>query len=370
MSEMSEEKLEMPPSEKKAINQMADKFKAAMGATAQASQANDKPASAAPAAEQPATPPEQTTPKQPSDKQMLNWRELERVKDQFKAEAQQYKAELEKIKKTTPVNPEEVEKLKAEHEQVKRSLAERDQIVQQFAVEKHPAFQKYYSERIGAVISEAKESAGADYAADVEEILKAPPSAQRDKQIQILSEELSDFSRTALVNAVTELRRVEKERESELAKAPENIKLLQEFQARRVEAERLKLAQDRALLLNHINVQIQDDLATADPATAKTIRGNLERFIKGESDTAHYTETLTAAAKWQRYEPVLKEKNELIEKLNAQLQELQGAQPSLQRSAAAPAPKKAQTAPDNTDLGPKFRQLRDGGRPQPSYQAA
>src|SRR5688572_10328550 len=86
------ESLQLPPSERKAINTMADKFRAAIGLAPKPSQVPDKPAQT-PAAAQPATPAEQKTQPEESPSRK-HFRALEESRNQHKAEVEAAKSRL------------------------------------------------------------------------------------------------------------------------------------------------------------------------------------------------------------------------------------------------------------------------------------
>lgn len=141
--------------------------------------------------------------------------------------------------------------------------------------------------------------------------------------------------------------------------------MLQEMQTRQAIEEGQKAAQNRAILLQHINAQIAPDLNGADPALAKTIQASVFDMVEGRGGAERYVETVVNAAKWQRHQGTITEQAATIAKLEAQLDELQTTQPSL--TGAGETSMKTKREPE--DLGPKFRRLRDGaGTPKGNYQ--
>lgn len=360
MSAAAEETVAIPPSETASINKMADAFKSAM---ATMTPAPAKPAAIAePPAEQPKPaekPAEQPKPAETPNPTRENFAKLETETKRLRDEASKLKPEYEQTKTKLAeleAKLEQTSKLQPEYEQAKQQLEEYQKIVKEIYVERDPQFQAHFGQRISTAVLEAKEAVGTELASKIEQVLQVPPSTFRDNQVAELSEGLNDFSKAALVSAYTELKRAERERKAELQKSSENYSKLQEIQAKKRQEETVKAAESRTALLAHVNSQIEPELTGAEPELAQSIKDNVKRMVNGEMDAKGYTNVLVYAAKGQKFESVMKEKDEKISKLEAQLSELQTAQPSL-ASGGVTAPKGKPA--ELEEPGVKFRREMD-----------
>lgn len=367
--------VQIPPGEKVSINSMAEKFNQARAATKPAAAKpaaiapaekpaeppepadNNKPAEAPKPAEKPAEPAKPAEAKSPSRE---NFEKLESEAKRWREEATKLKPEYEQTKTKLAeleARLEQTSKLEPEYKQTKQQLEEYQRLIKEFYVERDPQFQAHFGQRISTAVLEAKEAVGIELASKIENVLQVPPSTFRDQQVAELSEGLNDFSKAALVSAYTELKRAERERKGELMKSQENYAKLQEVQAKRQQEESAKAAESRNALLAQVNNQIEPELVDTAPELTQSIRENVKRMVNGEMDAKGYTNVLVYAAKGQKYEVLMKDKDAKIEKLESQLAELQTTQPALQGGGA----KQPSTKPGEfEDIGSKFRNARDG----------
>lgn len=387
VAEAPEEAVDLPATEKVAINRMADKFKALVKGlpvpppepAAIAPVDPPKPAEApkpapaptpAPAEPKPAAPapdPAPTLPTETKGQARQAFEALEGLKNKYQkdyetlkpqydslstekaalaAERDQAKAALEEAKKGTAA----YEELKKEYEQAKK-------LVDEFYVERSPQFQSHFGERLQTAKLEAIEAVGVDHAAKITAALEIPASKFREEQVKAIGLELDEWDRAALMRAYGQLKATEKERAAELAKAPENRKKLAEIEAKEQQERVASMTKMRAGFLEDIIRQIEPDL-TGFPE-AEAIKLALKRVIFNEAPAPEYTSLLADGARHRRYKSSITEKDELITKLQAQVNELQSASPSL-RSNGNAANKKSPPPMDNSDMGEKFRKARDG----------
>lgn len=95
------------------------------------------------------------------------------------------------------------------------------------AVERHPDFIKYFSERTKSAVDAAKAIVGAELAPKLEKILSIGDSETRSEQLEALASELSAFKQGELATAIGKLRDVEAEKAAEIAKAGKSFETLQ-----------------------------------------------------------------------------------------------------------------------------------------------
>lgn len=95
------------------------------------------------------------------------------------------------------------------------------------AVERHPDFVKYFSEKTKSAIDLAKSVVGTELAPKLEKILRNPDAEMRSEQLEELASQLSAFKQGELATAVARLRDVESERAAEIEKAAKSYETLQ-----------------------------------------------------------------------------------------------------------------------------------------------
>jgi hypothetical protein len=256
-----EEPVKLPPNP--GINRMSDKFKEMLAKGEEPpKKAAEKPPEALPekAAEKPSEKPNPPTAKQVAangDKEPKIPREhfkvLETQRDEFKTKAEQ----AEERAKLAEAKAKEFEaKIPTDYEQLKGKLAEADEIRKKFFVEQDPLFKQAFDNKIAAGIEEAKEAVGVANADRIAELLTMPASARRDAEIDEITTGMSSFREHALVQAVRDVRRLQKERANELAKPSENYKHLEDARSQQATKEKLARleALDRAVKLKTAEV--------------------------------------------------------------------------------------------------------------------
>lgn len=357
MTEAPEAPIELPKSERQHINAMAEKFKA-LTAQAKPEKAAVEPA-AAPTAE-PAKP-EFAAPPEIRGRAREQFQTLENLKRKYqkdyetlKPQFDSLKAELEAIKKNGG-NTAELDTLRAQ-------LSERDKVLAAVAIEKHPKFQQHFTERVQAAAIEAAQVVGTEHAATVEQIFKSPASPQRDKQVEELAAGLSNFKALDLLESYKTLKRTEKDREAELSKAPDTVKLIAQENERRAKDAELQLARQRAGLLQLVATELESDFTDANDPMTKEAAADVKRFIEGADgklDGKLYVRTVADAMRYRKAQKTMAEQTEIITKLQTQLNEIQNATPGVRPSTTS-TERKTKPPLDNSDLGPTFRRLTGG----------
>lgn len=393
VAEAPEEAVDIPASEKVHINRMADKFRDAMKATQPEKSiaevppapakpvAPEKPAAPAPAPAKPVAPAEPPKPAPaapepaalPADVKgkareafetmevlMKKYRgEYEAMKPQFEslasektaliAERDAVKAERDAAKKGTE-----------EYEALKKQYEDADKIIKQFYIENDPQFQAHFGQLIQSAKLEAVEAVGPEHAEKIKSILEMPPSVRKQQLVPIF-ESLDEMSRIQLMHALTQLQGSERDRAAELAKSKENHAKLQQVRSKEAQEQAAKAAEldmaRRNELLSKVLVQIEPELSGY--AEADAIKSAAKRFVFREGGPEDFVSVVLDASRWRRHGASLKEKDELIEKLQAQLAEVQASNPTTQSSGAS-TERKSPPPMDNSDIGPKFRKVRDG----------
>ncbi len=385
--------VEFPKEEAKHINSMAEKFRQLSGLTlapeAPAAPVEPpaptptvptppsptpppNPATPAPAPAPVPTPTEPTPPPEMKGKAREAWQKLETLMKEYRTDAETYKAKVEAAaaekaalaleRDTFKVELETARKGTAEYEQLKQEYEKNDRIIKELAIEKSPQFQAHFGQRFQTALldaTEAVKAAGNETVEKVKAIMEMPPSDFREQQIRAIGGELDDFSRASLATAYNNLKATERERAVELSKPIENHKKLMEVQAREQAEQQARDAQVRATLVNLANTELAADLNGF--AGAEAIKAEAKKMIMGEASTPEFMSTIKDAALWRRHAPTLKEKDELIGKLQAQLAELQTATPTLQTTGTVTTPKVLPPL-DHSDIGEKFRKLTQQGR--------
>lgn len=353
VEEAPEEILDLPKAERESINRMADKFRDALKMTKPATQAESQPTKAAKPAEtapptsaaQPAEPPpvkgDPVLPGEVKGKARESFDRLEGMMKKYRADSETTKAEFEKFKAGGNLS---------ELETLRKQLTERDKVLAGIAVEKHPGFQKLFGDRLQTAMTDAKEALGTEDATAIESVFSLPAGAQRDSQIELLAEGLTDFKKIALHDAYKNLKGIERDKALELSRAPDTLKAIREHNERNAKQAELQNIRQKAALVQHITAQIEPDLTGADPELVKSIVADAKRFVDG-GDGELYVRTVADAARWRRHESTLQQQAELIEKYQAQIEEIHAANPSLQSSGGNRLVKSGELEP----IGDKYR---------------
>lgn len=390
VAEAPEEAVDIPASEKVHINRMADKFRDALKATQPAKESKAAQTAQPKSEKVQSVKAVEVSPSQPEPDHAANvekfkaaldkaeaapemkgkarehWEKLEALKNKYqkdyetlKPEHDRTKAELEAFKKNGG-NPEHLAQL----EQLRKEVENRDSIIKSVAIEKDPRFIQFYGQRMQAAVAEAREAVGENGSAVVEEIFQLPPGPHRDKEVEALADslDLSDMRRTDLLAAFRSLKATEKEKAAELAKPEENYKAVQVYQQRIAAAEQERIAQNRARLWQRFEGEIAQDMEGVDKTLADSIRENVAAVVAGKANSDQYIGVLSDAARWRKNEPVMAAQAEELEKLRAQLAEVQAANPTVQTTVSSQPRKVAPHPLDHSDVGPKFRKALAGQR--------
>lgn len=396
VAEAPEEVVDLPASEKVHINRMADKFRDAMKATKPEKAiaevppapakpaAPEKPAAPAPAPAKPAVPAEPPKPAPaapaapepaalPADvkgKAREAFEALEKTMKKYRGDYEAMKPQFESLASEKTALIAERDAIKAErdaakkgteeYEALKKQYEDADKIIKQFYIENDPQFQAHFGQLIQSAKLEAVEAVGPEHAEKIKSILEMPPSV-RKQQLAPIFESLDEMSRIQLMHALTQLQGSERDRAAELAKSRENHAKLQQVRSKEAQEQAAKAAEldmaRRNELLSKVLLQIEPELNGY--AEADAIKSAAKRFVFREGGPEDFVSVVSDAARWRRHSASLKEKDELIGKLQAQLAEVQASNPTTQSSGPSTV-RKATSPMDNSDIGPIFRKARDG----------
>lgn len=386
------------------INKMSDKFKAAMEkGSASAAKTAETPAPAAPAAPAPITPPapapeapkpvekapekaslvpepkapeapkvevkapekpavdpKATTTVEPQKLRAEQFKVVETQRDEFRTkwETEQKRAAELEAKLAAAAVPPELESWKTRAEKA-------EEIVKQVAIAHTPEFKRAFTSKITELQTEAKEAVGAEHADKIAKLLKAPPSEHRDEQIESIAEELSSYKQVSLNRAYSELKRTERERDAELSKSDENIGKLEELHAEQNRQEIAKRRQQTILAL-------QNELPKFSFLPEfRTVEGNAEHNAIVSENTKTVQHIVTSdlppeerariavyAVKGMKSIETDAIRDALISKLQAQIAEMQAANPNL-RTTTGSTTEKADAKP--LTFGEKYaKAMREG----------
>ncbi len=267
-----------------------------------------------------------------------DWKKIKDERDSWKTKAETADtelkaklAEIEALKKQPQFDPKELDTLKAE----------RDNLLTQFetvALERSPKFSAYFTKAFDEATKSAKDAAGADYAEQVEHLMKLPPSkARKDQLAQIVGSLDNELDKTALTIAIRDMDRARAERDDALSKSSENWKKLQEAEKAASAAQIKKQEEQQAAATESA---INEVMKVADQYEEfKTLEGDenkehnaevnkrrdfIKAFFQRKLERGDYALTPIKAARADRLEKVnakmseeLKAAKETIAKLTA-----------------------------------------------------
>lgn len=334
------------------INKLSDKFRDALAsspkeaAIAAKDKAETPPAEPKAAKVEPAPQPHAKD-KPPSDKEK-NFRALETSRDEFKTKWEQ---ETARVKEFESKLKETEARIPADYDDLKKKVEHYSDLEKRYFVEHSPEFRQAYTDKITAGIEEAKEIAGAEGEA-IAELLALPPSKRREAEIEKLTEEMSDFKKTQLAAVMRDVKRLQKERASELGKATEGFQQLMKFKADERGKAQLQSqeAADRAYKLTVAE-------AAKKSVHFQRIDGNEEhngRVVENEKMLREFTtadlkpeersKLAFMAVRGIRSYETDQIKDALIQKLQGELKEIQAATPGASGGGAAKSGGKPMTA--------------------------
>lgn len=373
--EVDDPKLEIPPTV--SINKMSDRFKDAMSKGSIPPPGDvPKPPEPPKPSKEPAKgvpePPKSESKTEPEKKPKIpadNFKALETQRDEFKAKHEAAETKLAELqqKLSQAVDPAKIAELE---QKITATTAKADQyetIVQKFYVEHSPQFKAAFTDKIDQSRTEAKEAVGADHAAKIESVLRLPPGEQRDKAVEEIGDELRSYQQTDLVTAYRNLKRTEKARDEELAKASENYKKLEDYnheQAQISQRERLKSVETafKEEASNFMTRFAEFQLIEGNKEHNEAVKQNLElakNFLAPDlppTDRARLA--LWAARGYASVKSDLM-KDALISKLQSQITSMQAGNPGLEGGGKGKGEKATPLTP-----GQKFSKALSEGIPQ------
>lgn len=372
----------LPPSQRQGINSMGDKFREAQKgkpaaiapATAPPKPAEaPKPAPAAPpsptAAPAPATTPKPAEVEPEMPKNAKDWKSFKEAKekvtaeakaaaaerDALKAEQAALKAELDTLKKGSA----EYERVKSEHEALRKQYDTQQEIIDRVALEHTPKFQEHYMGRIKGFADGLSGLVTGEALTKAQQLLSLQPSALRKDGIKALIGELQEagdhVAASAVTNAFLNISIIEGERNTELARASENMNVWKANQAKREQEEQAELQRFRKALTETAYQRIDPELAGGDPEVIKHLKEQTRQFIDGKISEDNLLDIVTHAAKGRKYDDTVKTLLEQVETLKTQVAELTSATPPANGTGGGTRINSGRGLPDNSEVGSKFR---------------
>lgn len=128
-----------------------------------------------------------------SEEAKNSWQKLKAARDEAASKAAALEAEILALKQQ--FDPDIFKKTKEENEQLTQAL-------RRLNVEMHPKFRETFDAPIEQAVSRAKKFVPEQYHADVDKVLKAPDSPERDQAIAAITEQLPIHKQAAFIRHV------------------------------------------------------------------------------------------------------------------------------------------------------------------------
>lgn len=310
------------------------------------------------------------SPKVPSD----NFRALEASRDEFrkKAEAAEARAKEIEAKLATAIDPKQIKELEEKLDKATKQAEKNQEFVDRFYLEHSESFKKAYADKIEDTIERVKSKVGEEKSAEIERILRKGPGKSRIDELEAIADELSDFKKRAVVDAYDKIEELHNQREAELKNSKQNVQKLKEFEAEQAKARDSEFHKNRtAAYTSELSAFEQgvDGFKEVDGnaeynAIVKVNRERAQQFLGAETPLDR-----ARLALWASYgvhaSQLNRAQHERIAKLEKQLSDLQGANPSLKGGVAVtPAgdkPKSGDKPGDRTVS--KFHEAMEKGIP-------
>lgn len=167
-----------------------------------------------------------------STKAAEHWAQIHSEAKTLRAQVAAQEKIIEARSKATP----EVETLKTQLHEMSERLRIAD-------VERHPQFQQYFGSRTASAIATARSAAGVDKAEEVARILQMPESDFRTEKIEAVLAELPISRQTRILSALSELDRVNVERNEAIDRAKRDGSAVDQQRQQEQQAQAAKVTQ-------------------------------------------------------------------------------------------------------------------------------
>jgi hypothetical protein len=134
-------------------------------------------------------------------------------------EVEKLKAEIEELKKVEPAGDPEIDRLRQERNELSARL-------KAASLERHPEFSQHYKDKIGSILERAKGIAGAEYADRIEALMNMPDSEYKTSALDDIFSDLSTSKQAQLGALIAQMDEVSGERSSQLQNADQTYEQL------------------------------------------------------------------------------------------------------------------------------------------------
>lgn len=263
-----------------------------------------------------------------------NFKEVLAARDEFRTK---YEAAEKRAKEIEAKLQEQSTRTPPELEETKKLLAEKDHFISQFMLEQSDEFQNAFTRPIEQAILDAKDVVGGEKGDRLAEILKAPDGKWRTDQIKAFVGELEDdYEKGVVRDSVNALRKLERSRKDELAKAGTNIQALKQMHLKRQEEQAVQQKEMRSKLvqssLNEATRAFEDFRETDDAGHNSVVvenRAMLQQFLSDELPPHELGRMAAWAVRGFRSLTERKQLTEKISTLEAEIAKLSSASPDL-----------------------------------------
>tara|TARA_B110000438_G_scaffold62609_3_gene63095 strand:+ start:1271 stop:2374 length:1104 start_codon:yes stop_codon:yes gene_type:complete len=252
-----------------------------------------------------------------------DFRQLKEERDNAKSEITAMKEQLEQLKNSDVDNV--LEKMQAERDELSKQL-------RISSVERHPEFRRKYDDRINQVVANAKKTVGEHNEEKIERLLRMDDSDIRTDGIEEIFGELSQSKQAKLGAMLAQVDDIQSDRAATLANANESWKQL----AASGEAEREAHMQASNKLFDGVLAEAQS-LEVYQPRDGKDewnqdVQARVEQarnIFTGDSDAQELARASLWAAAGPKYRELLRVQVELNQRLQAQVRDGGGANPTV-----------------------------------------
>jgi hypothetical protein len=236
--------------------------------------------------------------------------------------------ELEELRKS-------VEDNKGSSAEVDHLRKERDELSSELkvsAIERHPEFKRKYEEKAGVLLQQAKTMVGVGQGDNITSLMFAPESDERTERLDDIFSELPVSKQARLANIISEMDRIQDERQAELSSASATYDQLMESDR----TNRSNVQQGNNKLFDEVSESARNlEMYKKKDGDEEWNNGVEERMAlarriyTGQSSP----EELVLASCWAAAAPQYREaygaQMEVNRRLKAQIKELTGASPSV-----------------------------------------
>tara|TARA_Y100001963_G_scaffold159589_1_gene263940 strand:+ start:951 stop:2045 length:1095 start_codon:yes stop_codon:yes gene_type:complete len=249
-----------------------------------------------------------------------NFKKIKEDRDNARRELEELKGQM-----GSDTSSEDYERIKQDRDKISEEL-------KLIALERHPEFKRKYEQQAASLLNQAKEMVGVGLSETITSLLFSPETAERTERLDDIFAELPVSKQARLANIITEIDKLQDDRQTELNSATETYEKLMESER----SQRASNSEANQRLFDEVS-KVTENLEfyqtkSGDEEWNNEVKERLglaRKIFTGQSTP----EELVMASCWAAVAPKYREaygaQLEVNRRLKAQIKELTGSNPSV-----------------------------------------